>query len=92
MDISRSAFSSAISTMQSGQRRVDQAAADIASQTLPSQLFKAQPAPNTAEQAPRPDLNESLVGLHEGLQQVQVGSKVAKSADEVLGTLIDTRA
>ncbi|KRW58870.1 hypothetical protein [Pseudomonas sp. TTU2014-080ASC] len=99
MDISRSAFSSAISTVQSGQRRVDQAAAEIASQTLP-QSPSVNPTPPTnpvesssrASEANRPDLAESLVGLQEGLQQVQAGSKVAKSADEVLGTLIDTRA
>jgi hypothetical protein len=99
MDVSRSAFSSAISTVQSGQRRVDQAAADIASQALPqSQPVNPASAANAVERASRvteqspPDLAESLVGLREGAQQVQAGSHVARSADEVLGTLIDTRA
>ncbi|WXL26363.1 hypothetical protein WG219_02415 [Ectopseudomonas mendocina] len=99
MEISRSAFSSAISTVQSGQRRVDQAAADIVSQTLPpAQPVNPTPAPNAVEatsrasEQTRPDLAQSLVSLNEGQQQVQAGSKVAKSADEVLGTLIDIRA
>lgn len=99
MEISSSAFSSGISTIQSGQRRVDQAALDIASNTLapapkPTSTPPANqvnPAPSLAEQS-RPDLAESLVALREGQNEAQAGAKVVKTADEVLGTLIDTTA
>lgn len=99
MEISGSAFNSGISTIQSGQRRVDQAALDIASNTLapapqPNSTPPANqvnPAPSLAEQT-RPDLAESLVALREGQNEAQAGAKVVKTADEVLGTLIDTSA
>jgi hypothetical protein len=99
MEISASAFSSGISTIQSGQRRVDQAAADIASNALGPQPQPASappanqvnPAPSSAEQT-RPDLAESLVALRQGQNEAQAGAKVVKTADEVLGTLIDTTA
>jgi len=99
MEISASAFNSGINTIQSGQRRIDQAALDIASNTLaPAQqpgatppVNQVNPAPSLAEQT-RPDLAESLVALREGQNEAQAGTKVVKTADEVLGTLIDTTA
>jgi flagellar basal body rod protein FlgG len=99
MNISGSAFNSGISTIQSGQRRVDQAAGDIASNavTQPQQpnstppANQVNPAPSSAEQS-RPDLAESLVALRQGQNEAQAGAKVLKTADEVLGTLIDTKA
>ena len=99
MEISGSAFNSGISTIQSGQRRVDQAAVNIASNALtqPQQpnstppANQVNPAPSLAEQT-RPDLAESLVALREGQNAAQAGAKVVKTADEVLGTLIDTTA
>lgn len=98
MEISGSAFNSGISTIQSGQRRVDQAAADIASNALTQQqpnstppANQVNPAPSSAEQT-RPDLAESLVALRQGQNEAQAGAKVVKTADEVLGTLIDTTA
>jgi len=99
MEISGSAFNSGINTIQSGQRRVDQAAANIASNavTQPQQptstppANQVNPAPSSAEQT-RPDLAESLVALREGQNEVEAGAKVVKTADEVLGTLIDTTA
>lgn len=99
MEISGSAFNSGISTIQSGQRRVDQAALDIASNTLvlapqtssTPPANQVNPAPSLAEQT-RPDLAESLVALREGQNEAQAGAKVVKTADEVLGTLIDTTA
>jgi hypothetical protein len=99
MEISGSAFNSGISTIQSGQRRIDQAAADIASNavTQPPQPTSTPPAnqvnpsPSLAEQT-RPDLAESLVALRQGQNEAEAGAKVVKTADEVLGTLIDTTA
>jgi flagellar basal body rod protein FlgG len=99
MYISGSAFNSGISTIQSGQRRVDLAAGDIASNavTQPQQpnstppANQVNPAPSSAEQS-RPDLAESLVALRQGQNEAQAGAKVLKTADEVLGTLIDTKA
>ncbi len=99
MEISRSAFGSGISTIQSGQRRVDQAASDIASNAIsqPQQPTSSPPAnqvnpsPSAAEQT-RSDLAESLVALRQGQNEAEAGAKVVKTADEVLGTLIDTKA
>jgi flagellar hook protein FlgE len=98
MQISGNAFSAGLSGIQAGQHRVDQAASEIASNTLPSQA-PAQTAP--AQQVePNPevraasqaDLAQSLVGLAQGRNEVQASARVVETADEVLGTLIDTRA
>jgi flagellar hook protein FlgE len=99
MEISGSAFNAGIGAIQSGQRRVDQAAVDIASNAVTSSpqqnstppANQVNPSPDTAEQS-RPDLAESLVALRQGQNEVEAGAKVVKTADEVLGTLIDTRA
>ena len=99
MEISGNAFNSGVSAIQAGQRRVDQAAAEIASNAVtptpqptsappPNQV---NPAPSSAEQS-SPDLAESLVALRQGQNEVEAGAKVVKTADEVLGTLIDTSA
>ena len=99
MEISGNAFNSGIGAIQSGQRRVDQAAADIAgSAATPVQqpnstppANQVNPTPDTEEQR-RPDLAESLVALRQGQNQAEAGAKVVKAADEALGTLIDTSA
>ena len=99
MEISGNAFNSGISTIQSGQRRVDQAATDIASNAVTPPLQpsstppanQVNPAPSAAEQS-RPDLAESLVALRQGQNEAAAGAKLVKTADEVLGTLIDTSA
>ena len=99
MEISANAFSSGISSIQSGQRRVDQAAAEIAGSTVAALQQPAQmPAPNQVNPAPeaagqdRADLVESLVALRVGQHEAQAGARVVRTADEVLGTLIDTKA
>ncbi len=99
MEISASAFNSGINSIQAGQRRADQAASDIASnavaqQPQPSSAAPANqvnPATSLAEQT-RPDLTESLVALRQAQNEVEAGAQVVKTADEVLGTLIDTTA
>ncbi|MEK1905371.1 MAG: hypothetical protein AAAB13_06300 [Pseudomonas sp.] len=97
MEITGSAFNSGLNTIQAGQRRVDQAAVDIAGnavtpppeQTPPSQQVNQSQA---LEQSSQADLAQSLVALTVGKTEVQAGAKVVETADEVLGTLIDTRA
>ena len=99
MEISTNALSSGLSGIQAGQRRVEQAAGEIAgnavnppapgSQTPPQN--QVNPAPAAAEQN-RPDLAESLVALRVGENEVRANARVVETADEVLGTLIDTRA
>ena len=99
MEISSNAFSSGLNGIQAGQRRVEQAASDIASNavTEPQQTSQTppqnqvNPTPQSAEQT-RPDLAESLVALRVGENEVRASSRVVETADEVLGTLIDTRA
>lgn len=98
MEISGNAFSAGLSGIQAGQRRVEQAASEIASNTVPAQ----QPAETPPQQQVSPgtetqgntsaDLAESLVGLTQGRNEVQASARVVETADEVLGTLIDTRA
>lgn len=102
MQITPSAFSSGLSGIQTGQRRVDQAAFEIAGSGLPQAQTTNQanqsnaqnqvnPSPQSADPN-SPDLTESLVALRVGENEVRANSRVVDTADEVLGTLIDTRA
>lgn len=79
MQISGSAFSSGLNAVQSGQRRIDQAASDIAS----APVNRNSDAAGTAD---------NLLQLSVGKTEAQAGAKVIETSDEVLGTLIDTRA
>lgn len=97
MDIATNVLSAGIGAIQSGQRRVEQAAADIAGHAAPPppQQTPVQDQVNAAPRADadnRPDLAESLVALRAGQNEAQAGARVVKTADEVLGTLIDTTA
>ena len=99
MEISPNAFASGLGGIQAGQRRVEQAAGEIASNAIPPPAQGSQsppqnqvnPAPQAAEQT-RPDLAQSLVALRVGENEVRANARVVETADEVLGTLIDTRA
>ena len=92
-------FGEAPGLQVAGQRgRVDQAAVDIAGnavtppppgETPPQQQVNPSQA---LEQNSQADLAQSLVALTVGKTEVQAGAKVVETADEVLGTLIDTRA
>ncbi len=89
MQISGNAFSSGFSGIQAGQQRVDRAASDIASQSA----ARAKGVEETSTQVrENDDLARSLVDMRAGKQDVQVNAKVVETADDVLGTLIDTRA
>lgn len=85
-----SLLNSGLSSIQNGQRRVDQAASDIANSNLPSPR-QAQQA-GAADQVQERDLATSLVDLRVGKIEAQAGAKVVATADAVLGTLLDTRA
>ncbi len=93
MEISgSSAFYSGLNTIQTGQNRVDQAAGKIASAAT-SQPSDAQYDRLQAVNRGQPTNSASnMVELAEGKFQVELGVKVAKASDEMLGTLIDTYA
>jgi len=92
-----SAFYAGLSTIQSGQNRVDQAAGQIANTTIErsvtSQSSEAQvDRLRSVDRSQQSDLASNVVEMSQGKFQVEPGVKVAKAADEVLGTLIDTFA
>jgi hypothetical protein len=98
MEISgNTAFYAGLSTLQSGQSRVDQAAGQIANTTLErsltSQSSEAQvDRLRSVDRSRQSDLASNVVEMAQGKIQAELGVKVAKAADEVLGTLIDTYA
>ncbi|MDG9783451.1 hypothetical protein [Metapseudomonas otitidis] len=93
MEISGSALSYGLNALQSGQQRIDKAASDIAS--APVQRSSDAPAArsqNSADESSSADLASNLVDLDVGKYQALAGAKVVKTADELLGTLVDTKA
>jgi phage I-like protein len=98
MEISGStAFYAGLSTIQTGQNRVDQAASQIANTTIErsvtSQSSEAQvDRLRSVDRSQQSDLASNVVELSQGKFQVELGAKVAKASDEMLGTLIDTFA
>ncbi|NVZ33377.1 MULTISPECIES: hypothetical protein [Pseudomonas] len=93
MEISgSSAFYSGLSAIQTGQNRVDQAAGKIASAAT------SQPSDAQSDRLRSVDANQAsnsasnMVEMAQGKFQVELGAKVAKASDEMLGTLIDTYA
>mgnify|MGYP000361353830 FL=1 len=98
MEISgSSAFYSGLSTIQTGQNRVDQAASQIANTTIErsvtSQSSEAQvDRLRSVDRSQQSDLASNVVELSQGKFQVELGARVAKASDEMLGTLIDTFA
>ncbi|WP_449106473.1 pyrroloquinoline quinone biosynthesis protein PqqE [Pseudomonas mohnii] len=98
MEISGStAFYAGLSTIQTGQNRVDQAASQIANTTIErsvtSQSSEAQvDRLRSVDRSQQSDLASNVVELSQGKFQVELGVRVAKASDEMLGTLIDTFA
>lgn len=94
MDINPTAFNAGLTGIQAGQRKVDQAAFDIARQpvTPAEQGLARSGAAQDIDQTRRPELTQSLIEQRVGEHEVQANAKVIKTADEALGTLIDTRA
>ncbi|RON44519.1 pyrroloquinoline quinone biosynthesis protein PqqE [Pseudomonas frederiksbergensis] len=98
MEISGStAFYAGLSTIQTGQNRVDQAAGQIAN-TVIDRSEKSQSSENqvdrlrSVDRSQQSDVASSVIEMSQGKFQVELGAKVAKASDEMLGTLIDTYA
>ncbi|WP_437881919.1 pyrroloquinoline quinone biosynthesis protein PqqE [Pseudomonas sp. LRF_L74] len=97
MQISGNALGYGLNAFQSGQRRVDQAATDIAANTANSQSAVERPTERVSQSIQdardvTPSIEDSAVALNVGSIEAQAGARVIKTADQVLGTLIDTRA
>ncbi|MFL1515571.1 MULTISPECIES: pyrroloquinoline quinone biosynthesis protein PqqE [Pseudomonas] len=98
MEISgNSAFYAGLNTIQTGQNRIDQAAGQIAGaavervpvgQSSDVQVDRLR----AVDRSQRSDFASDMVEMSQGKLQVELGAKVAKASDEVLGTLIDTYA
>ncbi|WP_120994724.1 hypothetical protein [Stutzerimonas urumqiensis] len=89
MQITASAFHTGVMGMQAGQRRIDEAAVQLAGATATPQVAdqgQLQQAGNLEA------LTTYLLQLDAGRQQVELAAKAVKTADETMGTLIDTRA
>ena len=98
MEISgNTAFYAGLSTVQTGQNRVDQAAGQIANtaieRSVTSQSSEAQADRlRSVDRSQQSDLVSHNLAMAEGRFGVELGTKVAKASDEMLGTLIDTYA
>ena len=92
-----SAYYAGLSAIQSGQNRVDQAASQIANNTAErtatsqSSDFQAERL-RAVDRSQQMDLATSTVQLELGKHEVELGSKVVKASDEMLGRIIDTYA
>ncbi|WP_263144463.1 hypothetical protein [Pseudomonas sp. RIT-PI-AD] len=89
MQISGSAFNVGLGGIQSGQRRIDQAASNIAGAGVDR---TAQALGNSQARTDSADVASDMVELNSGKYEAQAGARVVETADEVLGTLIDIRA
>jgi len=93
----QSAFNSGIQGFQKATDDASQAAANIASETnvsgdenVSSQAISNQTAISTEQKIP--ELNQSIVDLKVAEFQAKSSAQVIKTADEVLGTLVDVTA
>lgn len=92
-----SAFYAGLGAIQNGQNRVDQAAQQIAGNavergnTSQSTDYQAERL-RGVDRSQQMDLATSTVQLALGKQEVELGAKVAKASDEMLGRFIDTYA
>ncbi|MCQ2028272.1 hypothetical protein [Stutzerimonas zhaodongensis] len=84
MQINNSLLSAGLSAYQAGRQRVDQAATVIAGRTVPVETFQV-----VAETV---ELTEQLVQMKVGEHQAKAGVRLLQTADEVLGTLVNTKA
>lgn len=94
MEISgNSAFYAGLNAIQTGQNRVDQGSSQIASSAV-ERSADSQASVDSVNRLRGVDRSQdsSMVDMSMGKIQVELGVKVAKASDEVLGTLIDTYA
>ncbi|GAB6388438.1 hypothetical protein [Stutzerimonas marianensis] len=80
-----SILSSGLGAFQAGQQRIDQAAGAVAGASLPA-------ADTSQAVAETVELTEQLVQMKVGEHQAKAGVRLLQTADEVLGTLINTKA
>ncbi|NWA25644.1 pyrroloquinoline quinone biosynthesis protein PqqE [Pseudomonas gingeri] len=85
-----------LSTIQSGQNRVDQSASQVAD-TIDGRSLKSQSSDTQVNRLLSLDRSQqdpatTMVDMSQGKLQVEAGAKVAKASDQALGTLIDTYA
>ncbi|QHC98093.1 MULTISPECIES: pyrroloquinoline quinone biosynthesis protein PqqE [unclassified Pseudomonas] len=98
MEISgNTAFYAGLSSIQNGQNRVDQAASQIANNTIERSVTSQSSEVQVdrlrgVDRAQQSDLASNMVEMSQGKIQAELGVKVAKASDEVLGTIIDTFA
>lgn len=96
-------LSSGFDAVRQGQYRANTAAAEIAragaptsptaAGTIPLQPATDQPAATVRVESNRPvNLVDNLVALQQAQREVEAGAAIIDTADEVLGTLIDTHA
>ncbi len=78
-------LSAGLGAYQAGQQRVDQASAVVADRTLPA-------AETSQAMADTVELTEQLVQMKVGEHQANAGVRLLQTADEVLGTLVNTKA
>lgn len=92
-----SAFYAGLGAIHTGQNRVDQAASQIAtttaerSATSQSSDFQAERL-RAVDRSQQMDLATSTVQMALGRTEVELGAKVVKASDEMLGRIIDTYA
>ena len=92
-----SAYYAGLSAIQAGQNRVDQAAGQIANATAErtatsqSSDFQAERL-RAVDRSQQMDLATSTVQMVVGKTEVELGAKVVKASDEMLGRIIDTYA
>jgi len=92
MDIN-SAFDSGVAGFQAANERAGQSASNIAqaqNDSLQSRSSSAQVETEQAVQEAKP-ITEELVNLRVAEHDAKAAAKVINTADEVLGSLIDTR-
>ncbi|HEK1007566.1 TPA: pyrroloquinoline quinone biosynthesis protein PqqE [Pseudomonas putida] len=98
MEITGSAaYYAGLNAIQSGHNRIDQAASQIANNsveraaTSQSSDYQAERL-RAVDRSQQMDLATSTVQLSLGKTEVELGAKVAKASDEMLGRFIDTYA
>ncbi|AHL77081.1 hypothetical protein CH92_19150 [Stutzerimonas stutzeri] len=85
MQINNNLLSAGLGAYQAGQQRVDNAGTALAASTLPA-------AENSQTVADAIELTEQLVQMKVGEHTAKAGVRLLQTADEVLGTLINTKA
>ncbi len=85
MQINSSLLSAGLDAYQAGQQRVDRASVGIADLNLPV-VERSQAVSDSVE------LTDELVQMRVGEHQAKAGARLLETADDVLGTLINTTA